>query len=656
MSKTPSPKKKKSPDAKEPTLRAEQRRRLTTIAIVAVAIGILVGPNFLKSDTVRRFNYSTFLTKAEAHKVSSASVQNATGTITGVLTSGVRYSVSGPMPVIPSDIKALRKLGVSVKFANPSSFTRNWLPLIEMLVLFVLLPLFTFTRLSKGQMGGMMSIGKSKAKKFDEDHPTTTFADVAGYVGVKEEISEVVSFLKSPDKYKAIGARIPKGILLVGPPGTGKTLIARAVAGEAKVPFFSVSGSDFMEMFVGVGASRVRDLFTTARKQAPAIIFVDEIDSIGRKRGAGLGGGHDEREQTLNQMLSEMDGFDPTEGVVVMAATNRPDVLDAALLRPGRFDRQVVVPLPDLEERLPILQVHAKNKQLADDVNLETVARGTPGMSGADLANLVNEAALHAVRRDSTTIAMADFENARDRVVMGQLRDGQVLQDDERERVAYHESGHALLAYVLEHSDPLHKITILPRGMALGVTWTLPEEDRHIHSRQYVEDSLCMRMGGRVAELLIYGDLSTGASDDLQRNTELAGRMVREWGMSKRVGPMAWGSNNQVFLGEGLMQTRDYSDDTAKIIDEEVERILREQEARAIEVLTLHRRGLEAVAQKLLAEESIDGETAAQLIDEAHGQAVHPFGKKTVRTMLETTNHDALTAAAKLTEESTPEA
>jgi cell division protease FtsH len=654
MSNTPSPK-KKSPDAKEPTLRPEQRRRLTTVAIVAVAIGILVGPNLFKSDTVRRFNYSTFLTQAEDHKVSSASVQNASGTITGVLSSGVHYTVAGPMPVIPSDIKALRKLGVSVKFANPSSFSRDWLPLIEMLVLFVLVPLFIFSRLSKGQMGGMMSIGKSKAKKFDEDRPSTTFADVAGYVGVKEEISEVVSFLKNPEKYKAIGARIPKGILLVGPPGTGKTLIARAVAGEAKVPFFSVSGSDFMEMFVGVGASRVRDLFTTARKQAPAIIFVDEIDSIGRKRGAGLGGGHDEREQTLNQMLSEMDGFDPTEGVVVMAATNRPDVLDAALLRPGRFDRQVVVPLPDLEERLPILQVHAKNKQLADDVNLETVARGTPGMSGADLANLVNEAALHAVRRDSTTIAMADFENARDRVVMGQLRDGQVLQDDERERVAYHESGHALLAYVLEHSDPLHKITILPRGMALGVTWTLPEEDRHIHSRQYVEDSLCMRMGGRVAELLIYGDLSTGASDDLQRNTELAGRMVREWGMSKRVGPMAWGSNNQVFLGEGLMQTRDYSDDTAKIIDEEVERILREQEARAIEVLTLHRRGLEAVAQKLLAEESIDGETAAQLIDEAHGQAVHPFGKKTVRTMLETTNHDALTAAAKLVEEPTPE-
>lgn len=534
----------------------------------------------------------------------------------------------------------------------------NWiLSTLGFMLPIILIGAFFWFMLSSMGGGGnrIMQFGKSKAKLVTKETPTVTFDDVAGVDEAVEELREIKDFLAEPAKFQAVGARIPKGVLLYGPPGTGKTLLARAVAGEAGVPFFSISGSDFVEMFVGVGASRVRDLFEQAKQAAPAIIFIDEIDAVGRHRGAGMGGGHDEREQTLNQMLSEMDGFDPTEGVVVMAATNRPDVLDAALLRPGRFDRQVVVPLPDLEERLPILQVHAKNKQLADDVNLETVARGTPGMSGADLANLVNEAALHAVRRDSTTIAMADFENARDRVVMGQLRDGQVLQDDERERVAYHESGHALLAYVLEHSDPLHKITILPRGMALGVTWTLPEEDRHIHSRQYVEDSLCMRMGGRVAELLIYGDLSTGASDDLQRNTELAGRMVREWGMSKRVGPMAWGSNNQVFLGEGLMQTRDYSDDTAKIIDEEVERILREQEARAIEVLTLHRRGLEAVAQKLLAEESIDGETAAQLIDEAHGQAVHPFGKKTVRTMLETTNHDALTAAAKLVEEPTPE-
>jgi cell division protease FtsH len=493
--------------------------------------------------------------------------------------------------------------------------------------------MFVIFRQARSQMNGVMSITRSKAKLFNEDRPTTTFDDVAGYAGVKQEISEVVEFLKLPARYKEIGATIPKGVLLVGPPGTGKTLLARAVAGEAGVPFFSVSGSDFMEMFVGVGASRVRDLFNSARKQAPAIIFVDEIDSIGRKRGAGLGGGHDEREQTLNQMLSEMDGFDQGEGVVMIAATNRPDVLDPALLRPGRFDRQIVVPLPDLEERLPILRVHAKNKRLDDTVDLEMVARGTPGMSGADLANLVNEAALHAVRRGSTMISMDDFESARDRVLMGQQRDTVVLREDERERIARHEAGHALLAYVLPHADPLHKITIIPRGMALGVTMTLPEEDRYIMSRAHLEDALCMRMGGRVAELLIYGDLSTGAADDLQRNTELARRMVREWGMSKEIGPMAWGSNSQVFLGEDLVSTRDYSDDTSKIIDDEVERILREQESRAIEVLTLHRRGLESLAQTLLEHETLDGESAARLIDEAFGEPVHPVGTKTVSTL-----------------------
>src|SRR5665811_1052090 len=446
-------------------------------------------------------------------------------------------------------------------------------------------------------------------------------------------IRDRVDFLKNPGKFKEIGARIPKGVLLVGPPGTRKTLIARAVDGEAGVPFVTVTGPDFMEMFVGVGAARVRDLFQTARKQAPAIIFVDEIDSIGRKRGAGLGGGHDEREQTLNQMLSEMDGFDTSEGVVMIAATNRPDILDPALLRPGRFDRQIVVPLPDLEERLPILEVHSKDKPLDPSVDLVVVARGTPGMSGADLANLVNEAALHAVRRNSVTIGTEDFESSRDRVLMGQERDTMVLQDDERERIAFHESGHALLAYVLDKTDPLHKITIIPRGMALGMTMTLSEEDRHIYSRQHLEDSLCMRMGGRVAELLIYGDLSTGAADDLQRNTELARRMVREWGMSKEIGPMAWGPNNQVFLGEDLMHTRDYSDHTSQMIDDEVERILREQEARAIEVLTLHRRGLESLTRALLEHETLDGETAAQLIDEAHGEPLHVRGTKTVSAL-----------------------
>jgi len=396
------------------------------------------------------------------------------------------------------------------------------------------------------------------------------------------------------------------------------------------VPFMSVSGSDFMEMFVGVGASRVRDLFQTARKQAPAIVFVDEIDSIGRKRGAGLGGGHDEREQTLNQMLSEMDGFDTAEGVVMIAATNRPDILDPALLRPGRFDRQIVVPLPDLEERLPILAVHCKGKRMSTDVDLTVVARGTPGMSGADLANLVNEAALHAVRRGSLEIAMADFETARDRVLLGQRRESMVLSEAEKERIAYHEGGHAVLAYVLENADPVHKVTILPTGMALGVTHQLPMEERHIHPRDYIEDSLCVRMGGRVAELLVYGDLSTGAANDLVGNTELARKMVREWGMSEAIGPMAWGSAGQVFLGEDLMHTRDYSEDTSKVIDEEVERILRVEEQRAMDVLSKHRGGLNAIARALLDNEIIDGAEVARLVDEAHGSPVHDEGTKSV--------------------------
>jgi len=440
-------------------------------------------------------------------------------------------------------------------------------------------------------------------------------------------------------KTRHIGARIPKGILLVGPPGTGKTLLARAVAGEAGVPFMSVSGSDFMEMFVGVGASRVRDLFATARKQAPAIVFIDEIDSIGRKRGAGLGGGHDEREQTLNQLLSEMDGFDPTEGIVVMAATNRPDILDAAILRPGRFDRQIVVPLPDLEERLPILQVHCKDKRVAPSVDLEVVARGTPGMSGADLANLVNEAALHAVRRGSTVIENVDFEASRDRVLMGQRRESLVLSDAEKERVAFHEGGHAVLAYVLPEADPVHKVTILPTGMALGVTMQLPMEERHIHSRQHIEDSLTVRMGGRAAELLVYGDLSTGASNDLVGNTELARKMVREWGMSDKIGPMAWGSQGQVFLGEDLMHTRDYSEHTSQIIDDEVELILRAQEERALEVLSRHRGGLDALARALLDEETVDGETVARLVDTAYGRPVHEHASKPIPPVFEAERH-----------------
>ena len=598
------------------------------VVILALLV-VLVLSSFLPHNSAKSLTYTTFLNDGKAKQVQSANVDNSTGTITGKLSNGTSYTVSGPNPVIPADITQLQSDGVDVTFSTPSNFVSTWLPYLFFFLLFGGMIYFV-SRQARGQMSGIMSIGRSKARQYSAERPSTTFDDVAGYGGVKQEISEVVDFLKTPARFKEIGAKIPKGVLLVGPPGTGKTLLARAVAGEAGVPFLSVSGSDFMEMFVGVGASRVRDLFQTARKQAPAIIFVDEIDSIGRKRGAGLGGGHDEREQTLNQMLNEMDGFDPAEGVVIIAATNRPDILDPALLRPGRFDRQIVVPLPDLDERLPILQVHCRGKRIGPDVDLALVARGTPGMSGADLANLVNEAALHAVRRGSATIEMDDFESSRDRVLMGQRRESLVLSPDEKERVAYHEGGHAVLAYVLEHADPVHKVTILPTGMALGVTQQLPIEERHIHPRIYIEDSLCVRMGGRVAELLVYGDLSTGAANDLVGNTELARKMVREWGMSDEIGPMAWGSQGQVFLGEDLMHTRDYSEDTSRVIDDEVERILREQEERAVEVLSKHRDVLEAVAKTLLEQETVDGLAVGRLVDEAFGEPVHASGAKSV--------------------------
>jgi cell division protease FtsH len=599
------------------------------VAVVGV-IAILLAVSSLKTTDAKPLSYTTFLQDVKARQVSTAQISNGTGEINGKLKNGATYQVQGPSPSLPNDVTEMRDDGVSVSFPTPATnLLSDLLPYIFIIAIGAAF-IFFIGRQTRGQMSGIMSIGRSKAKTFSSDRPSTTFEDVAGYAGVKQEISEVVDFLKTPARFKEIGAKIPKGVLLVGPPGTGKTLLARAVAGEAGVPFMSVSGSDFMEMFVGVGASRVRDLFQTARKQAPAIVFVDEIDSIGRKRGAGLGGGHDEREQTLNQMLSEMDGFDTSEGVVMIAATNRPDILDPALLRPGRFDRQIVVPLPDLEERLPILAVHCKGKRMANDVDLTVVARGTPGMSGADLANLVNEAALHAVRRGSLDIAMADFETARDRVLLGQRRESMVLSEGEKERIAYHEGGHAVLAYVLENADPVHKVTILPTGMALGVTHQLPMEERHIHPRDYIEDSLCVRMGGRVAELLVYGDLSTGAANDLVGNTELARKMVREWGMSDAIGPMAWGSAGQVFLGEDLMHTRDYSEDTSKIIDGEVERILRVEEQRAMEVLSKHRGGLNAIARALLDNEIIDGAEVARLVDEAHGSPVHTEGTKSV--------------------------
>ena len=610
-----------------PTGGDQSWRWIWTVLIIAV-VAVLIVPSLLPHSSAESLTYSKYLSQVRAHDIKTATINNSTGVITGNLADGKTYTAQGPNPYSQTDVNTLRKDGVSVNYAEPSGSLIGEFAYPLVLILLIVGMFWFVSRQARGQMSGIMSIGRSRARQYSSERPQTTFNDVAGYNGVKQEISEVVDFLKTPARFKEIGAKIPKGVLLVGPPGTGKTLLARAVAGEAGVPFLSVSGSDFMEMFVGVGASRVRDLFQTARKQAPAIVFVDEIDSIGRKRGAGLGGGHDEREQTLNQMLSEMDGFDPAEGVVMIAATNRPDILDPALLRPGRFDRQIVVPLPDLDERLPILQVHCLDKRMSPDVDLEIVARGTPGMSGADLANLVNEAALHAVRRGSATIAMVDFESARDRVLMGQRRESLVLSDEEKERVAFHEGGHAVLAYVLEDADPVHKVTILPTGMALGVTQQLPMEERHIHPRSHIEDALCVRMGGRAAELIIYGDLSTGAANDLVGNTELARRMVREWGMSEEVGPMAWGSQGQVFLGEDLMHTRDYSEHTGQVIDDEVERILRAEEERALEVLARHRKGLDAVAKALLDQETIDGATVERLVDEAFGRPVHASGRK----------------------------
>ena len=515
---------------------------------------------------------------------------------------------------------------VAVEFSTPTvSFLGQLIPF--MLPMLLIIGFFVWmNRRAQGQMGGIMSIGRSKAKTYTTERPGTLFADVAGYEGVKREIREVVDFLKEPERFLEIGARIPKGVLLVGPPGTGKTLLARAVAGEAGVPFLSVSGSDFMEMFVGVGASRVRDLFESARKHGRAIIFIDEIDSIGRKRGAGLGGGHDEREQTLNQMLSEMDGFEGTDGIVMMAATNRPDILDPALLRPGRFDRQVVVPFPENEDRRAILAVHVQHKKMSPSVDLALVARGTPGMSGADLANLVNEAALTAVRRGAKVVEMHDFEEARDRVLMGQSRESMVLSDREKEITAYHEAGHALCAALLPNADPVHKVTILPRGMALGVTQQLPEEEKHSYSQEYLEESIIVAMGGRVAEELVFNHRSTGASNDLQVSTERARRMVTEFGMSDDVGPRAWGGSGPVFLGDDFGQQKEFSEETSRIIDGEVDQMLRAGEDRCRDLLTLHRRALDLIARGLLEHETISGTEVNRLIAVARLRRRSPGG------------------------------
>ena len=489
---------------------------------------------------------------------------------------------------------------------------------------------FMFFMFSQVRSNGnqIMQFGKSKAKELDEESPKVTFKDVAGAEEAKEELEEIKEFLKSPEKFNKLGAKIPKGVLLVGPPGTGKTLLAKAVAGESNVPFFSISGSDFVEMFVGVGASRVRDLFKKAKESSPAIIFIDEIDAVGRMRGAGLGGGHDEREQTLNQLLVEMDGFEANQGVILMAATNRPDVLDPALLRPGRFDRQVIVDRPDLKGRTQILKVHAADKPIAKNVNLETIAKQTPGFTGADLANLLNEAALLAARKSKKTISNLDIENSIDRVLAGPEKKSQILTEEEKLIIAYHETGHALVGWALPNADPIHKVTIIPRGRALGYTQALPDSEKYLTSKAELKDRLAMLMGGRVAEELIFADPTTGASNDIEKATEIARRMVMEFGMSEKLGPMLYGKGtNEVFLGRDYGRQQDYSDEVASSIDEEVKSLLSDAHIIAGKILGKFKKQMEDMVKVLMEKETIDREEVARIFNKIKKVNITGSGK-----------------------------
>ncbi len=520
----------------------------------------------------------------------------------------------------PQLLGRLEEKGVEVDAKAKSTPFFSILVQMSPFLLFALLWIF-FIRQMQGSQRGVFSFGKSRAKLLMENKPKVTFSDVAGADEAKEELREVIEFLKSPQKFQRLGGKIPKGVLLLGPPGTGKTLLARAVAGEAGVPFFSMSGSDFVEMFVGVGASRVRDLFEQGKRNAPCIIFIDEIDAVGRHRGAGLGGGHDEREQTLNQLLVEMDGFEANEGVILLAATNRPDVLDPALLRPGRFDRQIVVDRPDVRGREGILRVHTREIPLAKDVDLSVLARGTPGLSGADLANMVNEAALLAARRNRKKVSMVDFEGAKDKVMMGTERKSLVISEEEKKNIAYHESGHALVAKLIPGSDPVHKVTIIPRGMALGVTHYLPLDEKHNYSKKYLETKLVHLLGGREAEKLVFKELTTGAGNDIEKATELARKMVCEWGMSERLGPLTFGGKKEeIFLGREISQRRDYSEETARLIDAEVKETVERAEKRARELLEENIDLLHRVAGELLEKEIIDGNRLDQILKEAKGK------------------------------------
>jgi cell division protease FtsH len=584
-----------------------------------ISLLLLLVPNQMEQGRVTDLDYQPELKdKIRAGQVQSIEI-GSDGHIEGRLKDGTRFESSYPTNLEdPQFVQLLDQHNVQVKAVGAQtsigSVLLSLLPLLLFIAIFIYLG-----RATRRQLAGMSGIGRSRAKVFDAERPDTTFADVAGYEGAKREVSEVVDFLKHPDRYRRAGAVGPKGVLMVGPPGTGKTLLARAVAGEAHVPFISVTGSSFVEMFVGVGAARVRDLFNEARKRAPSIVFIDEIDAIGQRRGGQLVS-NDERDQTLNQLLAEMDGFDVATGVVVMAATNRPEVLDPALLRPGRFDRQVVIPLPTQRERRAILEVHVRGKKLGPDVDLDVVARGTPGFSGADLANLVNEAAIFAVRAGRDVITAYDFSEARDRILLGRRDSTNALLPDEKRAVAVHESGHAIVAAVSEHGDPVAKVTILPAGQALGVTEQLPIDERHLYTEGYLKDSLAIRMGGRVAEQVVFGETSTGAANDLAGATDLAMRMVREFGMSSTLGPVGFASGSPMFLGGEEVRSRAYAEATQRVIDEEVAKLLREAEGRATGMLVEHRQALDRLTQLLLDKETVDGTDVDQALGRIPGQ------------------------------------
>jgi cell division protease FtsH len=580
-----------------------------TLGLVLLLIFKVFNPQQPKEPEIV---FSEFFSAVEKGEITEVTIQGRV--IRGKFRNDDRFRTFTPED--PDIVRTLREKGVKIS-ARPEEGEPWYIALlVQSFPILLLIGVWVFF-LRQMQIGGgkAMSFGKSRAKLLTENQHRVTFNDVAGVEEAKEELEEIIAFLKDPKKFTRLGGRIPKGVLLVGAPGTGKTLLARAIAGEAGVPFFSISGSDFVEMFVGVGASRVRDLFVQGKKQAPCIIFIDEIDAVGRHRGAGLGGGHDEREQTLNQLLVEMDGFEANEGVILIAATNRPDVLDPALLRPGRFDRRVVVPRPDVRGREEILRVHSRRVPLAEGVNIEQLARSTPGFSGADLENLVNEAALLAARKNKDKVDMQDFELSKDKVLMGAERRSLILSPEERKNTAYHEAGHALVAKLIPGTDPVHKVTIIPRGMALGVTQQVPVDDRHTWSKDYIVNRLAIMFGGRVAEELTSGQMTTGAGDDLEKATELARRMVCEWGMSERLGPMTFGKKEeQIFLGRDFTQTKDYSEKTAVDIDNEVRVIITAAYERAKELLQGNLDVLHKMAAALLEKEVLDGAEIDEIV------------------------------------------